>query len=421
MKEFTWKLCPAFGLVERFQVYGAPGCLGFARRSSCRSLRWIGRDKPLRMWLDGHFAQCAYGRERARSLRGSPHGGFRPLCGMWFEGAKGSKRSAGLPLLPAVLWWVRQEGGIWFDRRFSSSLCYESGLRSWGRRCGARLKLGDPEVNTFLDSLPGNGWWDWKGGCCFVADVAERAFEPPAAPSAFRFLSVVFRTKSDEWSLWGTCDLERHRSVPKGWRGLVHCKVAAFFTRHGPAWAGWLPGSATSGLGMSRGLRSEGVNTVANPCLPIVESVGFERMGEETPTDYYYEELRKDLGQRHPKADPFLLDHLVSLEGFLDKSIVFGFSFGVSKAELCVESGKLLGHLIGRQGMHPDPPSRSRFPSFEGKSPYSAIPGMWKLVERLSAVRVRTCSQTSRSLSEGWGRAPRRRNRVRRFRGLQSV
>ena len=106
---------------------------------------------------------------------------------------------------------------------------------------------------------------------------------------------------------------------------------------------------------MSRGPRSEGVDTVANPCLHIVESVGLEKMGEETPTDYYYEELRKDLGQRHPKADPFLLDHLVSLEGFLDKSIVFGFSFGVSKAELCVESGKLLGHLIGRHGMHPDP------------------------------------------------------------------
>ena len=48
-------------------------------------------------------------------------------------------------------------------------------------------------------------------------------------------------------------------------------------------------------------------------------------MGEETPTDYYYEQLRKDLGRRHPKADPFLLDHLVSLEGFLDKSIVLVF------------------------------------------------------------------------------------------------
>ncbi|CAK9058285.1 unnamed protein product [Durusdinium trenchii] len=107
---------------------------------------------------------------------------------------------------------------------------------------------------------------------------------------------------------------------------------------------------------MSRGLRqSDGVDTVMNPCLHIVESVDLEKMGEETPTDYYYEQLRKDLGERYPKADPFLLDHLVSLEGFLDKSIIFGFSFGVSKAEICVEHGKLLGHLIGRHGMLPDP------------------------------------------------------------------
>ena len=50
-----------------------------------------------------------------------------------------------------------------------------------------------------------------------------------------------------------------------------------------------------------------------------------------------------------------LLDHLVSLEGFLDKSIVYGFSYGVEKAELCRTGGKLLGHLIGRSGSSPDP------------------------------------------------------------------
>ena len=68
-----------------------------------------------------------------------------------------------------------------------------------------------------------------------------------------------------------------------------------------------------------------GQNTRTDPIYHIVESVDMEEMGEETPTDFYYDELRKDLGQRHPKADPHLLDHLVSLEGFLDKSIIFGF------------------------------------------------------------------------------------------------
>ena len=82
-----------------------------------------------------------------------------------------------------------------------------------------------------------------------------------------------------------------------------------------------------------------------------------ERMAEETPTDYYYEGLRSDLGKKYPKADSVLLalDHLVSLEAFLDKSIVFGFSFGIiPKAEVCVVGGKLLGHKIGRYGSSPD-------------------------------------------------------------------
>ena len=61
------------------------------------------------------------------------------------------------------------------------------------------------------------------------------------------------------------------------------------------------------------------------------------------------------MGHRHPKACSHLLDHLVSLEAFLDKSILFGFSFGVGKAEVCVAEGKLPGHSIGRHGSAPDP------------------------------------------------------------------
>ena len=61
----------------------------------------------------------------------------------------------------------------------------------------------------------------------------------------------------------------------------------------------------------------EGQNTRTNPIYHIVESVDMEKMAEETPTDFYYDALRKDMGQRYPRADPHLLDHLVSLEGFL--------------------------------------------------------------------------------------------------------
>ena len=75
---------------------------------------------------------------------------------------------------------------------------------------------------------------------------------------------------------------------------------------------------------------------------------------EEPPTDAYYEALSKDLRDRRKKACPHLLDHLVSLEAFLDKSILFGFSFRINKAEVCVSEGKLLGHKIGRRGSAPD-------------------------------------------------------------------
>ena len=77
-------------------------------------------------------------------------------------------------------------------------------------------------------------------------------------------------------------------------------------------------------------------------------------MMEEPPTDYYYDRLSEDLRSRHPQADTHLIDHLVSLEAFLDKSILFGFSFGINKAEVAVAEGKLLGHKIGRSGSSPD-------------------------------------------------------------------
>ena len=108
----------------------------------------------------------------------------------------------------------------------------------------------------------------------------------------------------------------------------------------------------------SRGVHSfrDWRSTCTEAVYHIVEVPGgIERMAEETPTDRYYEALRNDLGKRYPSADRFLLDHLVSLEGFLDKSIIFGFSYGVGKAELCRTGGKLLGHIIGRSGSSPDP------------------------------------------------------------------
>ena len=74
----------------------------------------------------------------------------------------------------------------------------------------------------------------------------------------------------------------------------------------------------------------------------------------EVPTERYYEALRQDLGARHPKASPFVLDHLLSLEAFLDVSICSGFSFGCAKANLLVAQGSLLGRIAGRDGVSGD-------------------------------------------------------------------
>ena len=132
-------------------------------------------------------------------------------------------------------------------------------------------------------------------------------------------------------------------------------RLAVFRTRRAPKWAGWVKGSATSGLKGSAAARdSSAANTASNPSYHIVESWDIEKMMEEPPTDYYYDRLSEDLRKRHPQADSHLIDHLVSLEAFLDKSILFGFFFGINKAEVAVAEGKLLGHKIGRSGSSPD-------------------------------------------------------------------
>ena len=138
-------------------------------------------------------------------------------------------------------------------------------------------------------------------------------------------------------------------------------------TRTAPKWAGWVRGSATSGLrGSSAARDASAANTSSHPSYDIVESWDIEKMMEEPPTDYYYDRLAEDMRRRHPQADAHLLDHLVSLEAFLDKSILFVFSFRINKAEVVVAEGKLLGHRIGRDGSSPDE-ERCHFPPLREK------------------------------------------------------
>ena len=78
------------------------------------------------------------------------------------------------------------------------------------------------------------------------------------------------------------------------------------------------------------------------------------RNAVEVPTEYYYDTLRQDMAERHPKASPYVLDHILSLEAMLDIAILSGFSFGSgAKANLVAEKGELLGDWVGRQGRWP--------------------------------------------------------------------
>ena len=99
------------------------------------------------------------------------------------------------------------------------------------------------------------------------------------------------------------------------------------------------------------------VNTIERPVYHIVEETGIvDRITElDSPTEYYYDALRKDMEARHPKVDVHFMDHLMSTEPFLHRSIVSGFSFGAEKAQLAVTEGKLLGNVISRTGSKPDP------------------------------------------------------------------
>ena len=176
-----------------------------------------------------------------------------------------------------------------------------------------------------------NSWWDAPGG---VASVWGRRAKVDELSSPWvkdqPFETCLLQRSGEAWRLRDTRDLRSGPSmVLSSWVPVTE-RLAVFRTRRGPKWAGWVKGSATSGLKGSAASRdSSAANTTSNPSYHIVESWDIEKMMEEPPTDYYYDRLSEDLRKRHPQAHSHLIDHLVSLEAFLDKSILFGFSFGI--------------------------------------------------------------------------------------------
>ena len=73
------------------------------------------------------------------------------------------------------------------------------------------------------------------------------------------------------------------------------------------------------------------------------------------PPEEYYEELTAVLLKKFPKADPALVDHVVSLAAAFDTSAAFALSFGISKFQLAQPEVKLVGEMVGRLGRRPNP------------------------------------------------------------------
>ena len=60
------------------------------------------------------------------------------------------------------------------------------------------------------------------------------------------------------------------------------------------------------------------------------------------------------MGEKHPKACPFLLEDLLELEAMFDVCIVNVFSMGIPKAILAATSGPMLGDNVGKHGRTPN-------------------------------------------------------------------
>ena len=67
---------------------------------------------------------------------------------------------------------------------------------------------------------------------------------------------------------------------------------------------------------------------------------------EILPPDEYYDRLKHMLAKDFPKADPDLVDHVVSLACAFDTATAFAISFGVNKFQLAQVWVKLVDCLL---------------------------------------------------------------------------
>ena len=147
----------------------------------------------------------------------------------------------------------------------------------------------------------------------------------------------------------------------------------AFRTKKGPRWAGWIPGSSTCGQIQGRGEHSSCRDTRTTPCYHIVESWDIEKMMEEHSTDEYYDALRKDMGQRHPKACTHTCwTTWCRWKPLWISRFCLGFPLGLGKQRSALLKGNSWATPSGGTGVRRtlSGAKRSPLPAFEGEVAY---------------------------------------------------
>ena len=110
--------------------------------------------------------------------------------------------------------------------------------------------VDDPAVVTYLGNVPKeNSWWDAPGGVASVWGRRPKADEL-SSPSVQDkpFETCLLQRSGEAWRLSDTRDLRSGPSVALSGDVPVTERLAVFRTRRAPKWAGWVKGSATSGL-----------------------------------------------------------------------------------------------------------------------------------------------------------------------------
>ena len=85
------------------------------------------------------------------------------------------------------------------------------------------------------------------------------------------------------------------------------------------------------------------------------EEVIAELLHCAVPPDEYYEKLAALWKEWWPKADPEVMDHMMSVLIAFDTATTFAMSFGIAKFSLCQVEAKLVGEIVGRHGRKPNP------------------------------------------------------------------